>query len=79
MVYCPPFHRLFAELGRVLEGSGPSGSGGLGVSSGISGIIGMAGKNGDGTAGEASAYPLVEATVEFLRGSLLWRMIGRRT
>jgi len=28
---------------------------------------GMAGANGDGTAAEASAYPLVEATVEFLR------------
>jgi ubiquitin C-terminal hydrolase len=35
MVYCPPFHRLFAELGRVLGGSGPSGSGGLSVSSGM--------------------------------------------
>jgi len=23
MVYCPPFHRLFAELGRVLGGAGP--------------------------------------------------------
>ena len=66
MVYCPPFHRLFAELGRVFGGSGSSG--GLGVSSqGMNGINGMAGKNGDGTAAEASAYPLVEATVEFLR------------
>jgi hypothetical protein len=44
VVYYPPFHRLFAELGRVLEGSGPSGSGGLGVSSGMSGINEMAGK-----------------------------------
>jgi hypothetical protein len=51
----------------VLEGSGPSDSGGLGVSSGMSGINGMAGRNGDGTAGEASACLLVEATVEFLK------------
>lgn len=55
MLYCPPFHRLFAELGRVL--------GGVGVSSGGKG-------NGDGTTAavvEESAYPLVEATVEFLK------------
>ena len=36
MVYCPPFHRLFAELGRVLGGAGVSG--GLGVSSGVNGV-----------------------------------------
>ena len=45
------------------------GSGGLGVqvSSGMNGINGMASKNGGGPAVEASMYPLVEATVEFLR------------
>ena len=51
MVYCPPFHRLFAELGRVL---------------GAGGLNGVGGKT-EGTAAEESAYPLVEATVEFLR------------
>jgi len=63
MVCCPPFHRLFAELGRVLGGAGP----GLGVSSGINGINGVGGTSGNGTAAEASAYPVVEATAEFLR------------
>jgi ubiquitin carboxyl-terminal hydrolase 10 len=53
MVYCPPFHRLFAELGKVLGGVG------LG---GISGVT-----SGNGAAAEASAYPLVEATVDFLK------------
>ena len=63
MVCCPSFHRLFAELGRVLGGAGP----GLGVSSGINGINGVGGTSGNGTAAEASAYPVVEATAEFLR------------
>jgi len=63
MVYCPPFHRLFAKLGRVLGGAGP----GLGDSSGMNGINGVGWMSGNGTAAEASAYPLVEATVEFLR------------
>jgi len=71
MVYSPHFHRLFVELGKVLGGAGP----GLGVSSGMNGIDGVGGTSGNGTAAEASAYPLVEATVEFL----LWMMIGRRT
>ena len=52
MVYCPLFHRLFAKLGKVLG------------SVGLSGVPGM---NGNGAAAEASAYPLVEATVEFLK------------
>jgi ubiquitin carboxyl-terminal hydrolase 10 len=65
MVYCPPFHRLFAELEKVLGSSGLSG--GLGVSSDINGINGVGGTSVNGTAAEASAYPLVEATVEFLR------------
>lgn len=43
LVYCPPFHRLFAELGKVLVGPV------------------VAGKD------NASATPLVDATVEFLR------------
>jgi len=73
-VYCPPFHQLFVELGRVLGGAGP----GLGVSSGMNGINGVGETSGSGTAAEASAYSLVEATVEFL-SSLLWMMIGRRT
>src|SRR5260370_18876 len=54
MLYCPPFHWLFAELRRVLEGSGPSGSA-------MNGINGVDGTSGNGTAAEASAYPLVEA------------------
>jgi ubiquitin carboxyl-terminal hydrolase 10 len=52
MVYCPPFHRLFAELGKVLGGVG------------LGGINGMTSRNG--ASPEASAYPLVEATVGFL-------------
>jgi ubiquitin carboxyl-terminal hydrolase 10 len=65
MVHCPPFHRLFAELGKVLGTSGV-GSGGL-ASSVSAGMNGMVGKNGNGRAAEASAYPLVEATAEFLK------------
>jgi ubiquitin carboxyl-terminal hydrolase 10 len=34
MVYCPPFHRLFAELGKVLGGAG------------LGGINGMTSRNG---------------------------------
>jgi ubiquitin carboxyl-terminal hydrolase 10 len=60
MAYCPPFHRLFAELGRVLGGVG---------------LSGVAGTSGNGTAAEASTYPLLEATVEFFREFV----IGRRT
>jgi len=71
MVYCPPFHRLFAESGRVLGGSGTSGVGSSGLGAGALGVSagmnGMVGKNGDGTGAEASAYPLVDATVEFLK------------
>jgi len=71
MVYCPPFHRLFAESGRVLGGSGTSGVGSSGLGAGAlgvgAGMNGMVGKNGDGTGAEASAYPLVDATVEFLK------------
>jgi ubiquitin carboxyl-terminal hydrolase 10 len=67
MVYYSPFHRSFAELGRVLGGSGPSGSSGLGVSSGMNGINRVSGTSGNGTAAEASVYPLVETTVGFLR------------
>ena len=48
MVYCPPFHRLFAELGKVLVLGGGGGGGVNGVE-------------------ESSKYPLVDATVEFLR------------
>ena len=66
MVDSPPFHQLFAELG-VLGGSGPSGLGGLGVSRGMNGINGEGGTSGNGTAAEASVYPLVKATVGFLR------------
>jgi hypothetical protein len=50
---------------RVLGTSGV-GSGGL-ASSVSAGMNGMVGKNGNGRAAEASAYPLVEATVEFLK------------
>jgi len=42
IVYCPPFHRLFAELGTVLGGSGPPS--GLGVSSDMNGINGVVGR-----------------------------------
>ena len=52
MVYRPPFHRLFAELGKVL---------------GAVGLSRVAGVSGNETGAEASAYLLVEATVEFLR------------
>jgi ubiquitin carboxyl-terminal hydrolase 10 len=52
MVYCPPFHQLFAEWGKVFVGVG---------------LSGVAGTSGNGTGVEASAFPLVKATVEFLR------------
>ena len=48
MVYCLPFHWLFAKLGRVL---------------GMGGLSGVGGKT-EGTVVEESAYPLIEATVE---------------
>ena len=53
----------------MLVDLGGLGSGGLSAVARTSavGMNGMAGANGDGTAAEASAYPLVEATVEFLR------------
>ena len=47
VAYCLPFHRFFAELGRVLGGVG------------LSGIVGT---SGNGMAAEASAYPLLEGT-----------------
>jgi hypothetical protein len=67
MVYCPPFHRLFAELGMVLGGVGLSGV--AGTSAHGASVYGTSahGTSANGTAAEASAYPLVEATVEFLR------------
>jgi hypothetical protein len=47
---------------------GTSGVGSGGLASSVSaGMNGMVGKNGNGRAAEASAYPLVEATVEFLK------------
>ena len=58
MVYRPPFHRLFAELGKVL--------GAVGLSR-VAGLSKVAGLSGNGTGAEASACLLVEATVEFLR------------
>ena len=70
IVYCPSFHQLFAELSPG-EGAGDGGlgsevSGGLGASSGMNGVNGLGGTSGSRTAAEASAYLLVEATVEFL-------------
>jgi ubiquitin carboxyl-terminal hydrolase 10 len=62
MVYCPPFHRLFAELGKVLGGVGLSAVAGTSASG-----TSASGTSASGTAAEASAYPLVEATVEFLK------------
>ena len=47
VAYCLPFHRFFAELGRVLGGVG------------LSGIVGT---SGNGMAAEASAYPLLKGT-----------------
>ena len=52
VAYCPLFIGCFAKLGKVLEGVG---------------LSGVAGTSGNGTGAEASAYPLVEATVEFMR------------
>ena len=80
LVYCPPFHRLFAELGRVLSGSavsgsgsgslvngsGPSSSAGFSSASGsTSAINGLNGKEKEKD--PVGMAPLVEATVEFLR------------
>ncbi|KAF8967294.1 hypothetical protein BDZ97DRAFT_1938213 [Flammula alnicola] len=57
LVYCPPFHRLFVDLGRVLVGPV--------VGNGNATAV----VNGKDEAGRAagSATPLVDATVEFLR------------
>ena len=80
LVYCPPFQRLFAELGKVLSGSVVAGSGsgslvnGSGPSSSTaipsasgstSAITGLNGKEKEKDA--VGMTPLVEATVEFLR------------
>lgn len=52
LVYTPPFHRLFIELGRVLE----------------TGKAGKAGRErGRERLGGEEGAPLVDATVEFLR------------
>ena len=64
MVYCPPFHRLFAELGRVLVLSGV-GSGAGFLNGGVTGGSGV--NKANGVVVEESRYPLVDATVEFLR------------
>lgn len=83
LVYCPPFQRLFVELGNVLSGSavtGSSGSGSLLVngsgplsSSSSSGststppINGLNGKIKEKDREAVGMTPLVDATVEFLR------------
>ncbi|KAF8171652.1 hypothetical protein BJ912DRAFT_1082179 [Pholiota molesta] len=59
LVYCPPFHRLFAELGRVLVGPVVGGGGGAGV--------GAKEERVGAVAAQGSATPLVDATIEFLR------------
>lgn len=77
LVYCTPFQRLFAELGKILSGSavtGSSGSDSLVNGSGPSTsssaststpINGLNGKEKDKDA--VGMTPLVDATVEFLR------------
>ena len=78
LVYCPPFQRLFVELGKVLletavAGSSSSGSlvNGFGPSSSSTSESGSAptnGLNGKEKDKEAEGMtPLVDATVEFLR------------
>ncbi|KDR74886.1 hypothetical protein GALMADRAFT_227234 [Galerina marginata CBS 339.88] len=65
LVYCPPFHRLFVELAKVL----------VGLSSVLAAVVMVvdrstgANVNGavNGTAKPESATPLVEATIEFLK------------
>ncbi|KAL0946429.1 hypothetical protein HGRIS_012652 [Hohenbuehelia grisea] len=59
LVYCPPFHKLFAELGRLL---GDGGAGG--VLAGAAAASAVLGAMSDKTERPA---PLVDATVKFLR------------
>ena len=75
LVYCPPFQRLFAELGKVLSGttvvgsspllngSGPSSSSASASGSTSPPINELNGKEKDAS----GMTPLVDATVEFLR------------
>ena len=80
LVYCPPFQRLFVELGKVLletavagssssgslvNGFGPSSSSASTSESGSAPINGLNGKEKD--KGAEGMTPLVDATVEFLR------------
>ena len=58
MVYCPPFHKLFVELGKVL---GPS------ATFPTSGTSTPALNGREDKPKAASATPLVDATVEFLK------------
>ncbi|KAF9554587.1 cysteine proteinase [Agrocybe pediades] len=61
LVYCPPFHHLFVELGKLLVGGvGPT-------AGGASGSSGTSTPNGTGKDIKDSATPLVDATVEFLK------------
>lgn len=52
LVYCTPFQRLFAELGKVLSGSA---------------VTGLNGKDKEKDKDAVGMTPLVDATVEFLR------------
>jgi ubiquitin carboxyl-terminal hydrolase 10 len=79
LVYCTPFQRLFAELGKVLSESAVTGSSGSdslvngsGPSTSSSGststpINGSNGKEKEKDKDAVGMTPLVDATVEFLR------------
>ena len=76
LVFCTPFQRLFAELGKVLSGSaviGFSGSDSLVNGSGplpsstSTPINGLNGKGKEKDKDAIGMTPLVDATVEFLR------------
>ena len=62
LVYCPPFHHLFVELGKLLPGPVVNGAG-------ASAVSGSSTPNGTGTGKviKDSATPLVDATIDFLK------------
>ena len=81
LVYCTPFQRLFAELGKVLSGSAVTGSDSLvngsghlssststsSIGSTSTPVNGVNGVNGKDKEKPVGMTPLVDATVEFLR------------
>ncbi|KAF8649046.1 hypothetical protein AX16_006047 [Volvariella volvacea WC 439] len=76
LVYCPPFNRLFGEMGKVLGGipgsaGGAGGAGGSQAAGSSSGSGSGSGSGGSGVQAYGSVVgtktPLIDATIEFLK------------